>query len=192
MTVRLYFSDWQVLALIKLRGYGYNADIAQALKKTRRAISYTLSKLSALGLLERCGNPKCPFQWFQINPQQKEQAGAFIKYLGTLFSLKKFKKNCCFFFDQKDFYVLQQRFTDVARPLGFSIGYTEIAFFRKLYKDLRKMHPYIRPMRPPNVLIQRKGKGTFHISLFEENPLYRHATGKILAWHYWARMGSHF
>lgn len=184
--IRIYFSDWQVLALLKIKGYGYTKEIACELKKTRRTIAYTFKKLENLGLVERCGNPRCPFQWFQLNPSSKELIIDFVRNLGVLFSLRKFKKNCFFIFDNLLFHARVKQRNDPSRPLGFSVRFSEMRFFRKLYKRLKKFFPHIRPLKPPDVLIERVGKKTYHISVVKT------LAGKRDVFHYWINRDTVF
>ena len=157
--IRFFFSDWQVLAYIKLHGYGYSREIAESLHKTRRAIHYTLAKLEKLNLIQREGCPRCPFQFFQLNLLEKEKIKELIRFFGTLFSLKKFNKNTSFLFNEKDFDVRSGKvFRDPGRRLGHSVPYISGKIMKNFYQFLKDFYGYTSPNLPVVLPLRRNYK----------------------------------
>jgi len=157
--IRFFFSDWQVLAYIKMHGYGYSRQIAESLHKTRRAIHYTLTKLEKLNLVQREGCPRCPFQFFQLNLLEKEKVKGLIRFFGTLFSLKTFNKNTSFLFNEKDFDVRSRKvFRDPGRRFGHSIPWISQKIMKNFYQFLKDFYGYTSPNLPTVLPLRRNYK----------------------------------
>lgn len=158
--IRFFFSDWQVLAHIKMYGYGYSKNIAWELHKTRRAVQYTLTKLEKLNLIQREGCPRCPHQFFQLNQIENEKVKGLIRFFGTLFSLKKFNKNTSFLFNEKDFDVRSGKiYRDPGRKWGHSVPWISRKIMKNFYQYLKDFWGCKSP-NLPSVLPLRRGKAT--------------------------------
>ena len=162
--IRFFFSDWRVLAYLKMHGFGYVPEIAEMLKRTKRAIQYTLAKLENWNLVERHGNPRCPFQWFSINSISKEGVIAIIKQLGGFF---KPKSNNHFYkyivINLAVFDVRKRRpYNDPGR-VGGSVPYGDYKLFQRFYDSLRRYAPGHQSPNLPKVFFHKRGKKTYHV-----------------------------
>lgn len=160
--IRFYFSDWRVLAYLKMHRLGYTPEIAEFLKRSRRAIQYTLTKLENLNLVERHGNIRCPFQWFSLNTLEKEKIYRLIRYLGDIFSTERLKEGSFFVLDFQVFDVRKRRlYKDQDRP-GGSLPYGDYKLFKSFYAFLRKYAPAFKSPNLPEVFFIKKGVQTYH------------------------------
>jgi len=160
--IRFFFSDWRVLSYLKMHGFGYVPEIAEAIKRSIRAIQYTLAKLEKWNLIERHGYPRCPFQWYSINSEEKEKIYSLIHYFAGLFNPKRVKRTSYVVIDLLLFDVRKRRVRkDPNRP-GGSIPYKDYALFKRFYKFLKKYSPDYRSPTLPRVFFFKKGKKTYH------------------------------
>ena len=161
--IRFFFSDWRVLAYLKIHGFGYVPEIAEMLRRSTRAIQYTLAKLEKWNLVERHGNPRCPFQWFSINSLEKETIYTVIRDIGGLFTGKQLKKTSYLVLDLLLFDVRKRRvYKDPGRE-GGSIAYADHTLFQQFYEFLHKYAPEFRSPKLPKVFFHKRGKKTYHV-----------------------------
>jgi len=83
---RIYMADVMVLHYIAKRGIGYSKLVAQHFSFTRRCANTHLRKLETLGLIQRIGRRRCPFQWYRITRETEIPIHAILKYLIDLFA----------------------------------------------------------------------------------------------------------
>ena len=170
--IRFFFSDWRVLAYLKMHGFGYVPEIAEMLKRSKRAIQYTLAKLENWNLVERHGNPRCPFQWYSINSLEKEKILSLIRDIGGLFTGKQLKKTSYLVLDLLLFDVRKRRVhKDPGRP-GGSVPYGDYKLFTRFYDFLRRYAPGHQSPNLPKVFFHKRGKKTYHV-MVEFNKLFR-------------------
>ena len=161
--VRFFFSDWRVLAYLKIHRFGYVPEIAETLKRSKRAIQYTLAKLEQWNLIERHGNLRCPFQWYSINSVEKEKIYSLIRMVGGFFGLKHLKKTSYLVLDLLLFGVRRRRVRkDPGRP-GGSVPYNDPKIFKRFYNFLRKYAPDHRSPHLPKVFFEKKGKKLYQV-----------------------------
>jgi len=170
--IRFFFSDWRVLAYLKMHGFGYVPEIAEMLKRSKRAIQYTLAKLENWNLVERHGNPRCPFQWYSINSLEKEKILSLIRYTRGFFSLKQLKKTSYLVLDLLLFDVRKRRVHKDPGRLGGSLPYGDYKLFTRFYDFLRKYAPGHRSPNLPKVFFHKRGKKTYHV-MVEFDKLFR-------------------
>jgi len=167
--IRFFFSDWRVLAYLKMHGFGYVPEIADMLRRSTRAIQYTLVKLEKWGLVERHGNCRCPFQWFSINSESKEKILSLIQYIGGLFGIKQLKKTSYLVLDLLLFDVRKRRVRKDPGRSGGSVPYGDYKLFKQFYAFLYKYAPDFRSPHLPKVFFHKKGKKTYHVMVEFEN-----------------------
>lgn len=85
---RVYMADVMVLQYLAKRGMGYSKRVAQHFSFTRRCANKHLQKLETLGLIQRIGRRRCPFQWYRITRETEIPVHAILTYLIDLFVSK--------------------------------------------------------------------------------------------------------
>lgn len=163
---RMYRKDYLVLRFLAQKGFGYTKELAALLGRTARAVQHTLKKLEDLCLIERHGQPRCPFQFFTIpkaDIEEKARIHNLIADLEHLFTRKRNKDLGAHVLISSLLFDVRRRSlperNDVERPQNASVPYDpkEHKLLKDFYAFLGWYKGYKSPLLP-DVVFFREGR----------------------------------